>query len=93
MEADASTGLVQFSKPVYDVTDFALRLDPTWFPDFVGHRKQVVQFTKNEGSSKHRQPPCRIFLDVAFDKPGTGNVHRQLLIYGKRGSHRAESRR
>ena len=89
MEADASSQLLQFATPVDDVIDFALRLDPTRFPDFVGHCKQVVQFTKSEVTSKHWQPSCRLFLDLAFDKPGTGNVHCQLLIYGERGHHRA----
>ena len=57
IESDDSTGLVNFVKPVEDVTRFSLRLDPAFFLDFVGHCKQVIQFTKNEGtSSKHRQP-------------------------------------
>ena len=46
-------------------------------------RKQLVQFTKNEGSSKHGQPLCRL------NTSRTDDVHCQPLIYGDRGSHRA----
>ena len=39
-------GLVQFGKPVDDMTRFALHLYAMRFPDFMGNCKQVVQFTK-----------------------------------------------
>ena len=78
---DPWSGMSHLSRPIDDVSDFALHLDVNRYPDFVGRLKQVLQFTKDKG---HYKLPSHLLLKVAFSKKKAADrVHCQLVVYGE----------
>ena len=82
---DPWPGMSHLLRGIDDVSDFALRLDVNRYPDFVGRRKQVLQFTKDKGNSKL---PSHLLLKEAFSKKKvTDRVNCELVVYEERGHH------